>query len=87
MFDKRSIQPFLKKETNMLEKVKSMIADAMMIDESEITEETRFIEDLHADSLDIVQLIIAMEREFGKRFGDEEIAKIKTVGDAISYLK
>lgn len=71
----------------MLEKVKSMIADAMMIDESEITEETRFIEDLHADSLDIVQLIIAMEREFGKRFGDEEIAKIKTVGDAISYLK
>ncbi len=64
-----------------------MIADALMIDESEITEETRFIEDLHADSLDIVQLIIAMEKEFGKRFSDEEIAKIKTVGDVLTYLK
>ena len=71
----------------MLEKIKGMIADALMIDESEITEETRFIEDLHADSLDIVQLIIAMEKEFGKRFSDEEIAKIKTVGDVLSYLK
>ncbi len=71
----------------MLEKIKGMIADALMIDESEITEETRFIEDLHADSLDIVQLIIAMEKEFGKRFSDEEIAKIKTVGDVLTYLK
>ena len=71
----------------MLEKIKGMIADALMIDESEITEETRFIEDLPADSLDIVQLIIAMEKEFGKRFSDEEIAKIKTVGDVLAYLK
>ena len=71
----------------MLEKIKGMIADALMIDESEITEETRFIEDLHADSLDIVQLIIAMEKEFGKRFSDEEIAKIKTVGDVLACLK
>ena len=71
----------------MLEKIKGMIADALMIDESEITEETRFIEDLHADSLDIVQMIIAMEREFGKKFSDEEIAKIKTVGDVLNYLK
>ena len=71
----------------MLEKIKGMIADALMIDESEITEETRFIEDLHADSLDIVQLIIAMEKEFGKRFSDDEIAKIKTVGDVLAYLK
>lgn len=71
----------------MLEKIKSMIAETLMIDESEITEDTRFIEDLHADSLDIVQMIIAMEREFGKKFSDEEIAKIKTVGDVISYLK
>lgn len=64
-----------------------MIADAMMIEEDQITEETRFIEDLHADSLDIVQMIIAMEREFGKKFSDDEIAKIKTVGDVVSYLK
>ena len=71
----------------MLEKIKSMIADALMIDESGITVETRFIEDLHADSLDIVQLIIAMEREFGKKFNDEEIAKIKTVGDVLTYLQ
>lgn len=71
----------------MLEKIKSMIAETLMIDESEITEDTRFIEDLHADSLDIVQMIIAMEREFGKKFSDEEITKIKSVGDVISYLK
>lgn len=71
----------------MLDKIKSIMADILMIDESEITEETRFIEDLHADSLDIVQMIIAMEREFGKKFSDEEIAKIKTVGDVLNYLK
>ena len=71
----------------MWEKIKSIIADTMMIDESEITEETRFIEDLHADSLDIVQMIISIEREFGKKFSDEEIAKIKTVGDVLNYLK
>ena len=68
--------PFEKKEVQtMLDKIKSIMADILMIDESEITEETRFIEDLHADSLDIVQMIIAMEREFGKKFSDEEIAK------------
>ena len=80
--------PFEKKEAQtMLDKIKSIMADILMIDESEITEETRFIEDLHADSLDIVQMIIAMEREFGKKFSDEEIAKIKTVGDVLNYLK
>ncbi len=71
----------------MLDKIKSIMADILMIEEAEITEETRFIEDLHADSLDIVQMIIAMEREFGKKFSDEEIAKIKTVGDVLNYLK
>ena len=71
----------------MLSKIKGIMADILMIDESQITEETRFIEDLHADSLDIVQMIIAMEREFDKKFSDEEIAKIKTVGDVLNYLK
>ena len=79
--------PLFKKEKKMFEKIRAMIADAMMIDENEITEETRFIEDLHADSLDIVQLIIAMEREFGKKFEDEEITKIKKVEDVLSYLQ
>ena len=71
----------------MLDKIKSIMADILMIEEAEITEETRFIDDLHADSHDIVQMIIAMEREFGKKFSDEEIAKIKTVGDVLNYLK
>lgn len=71
----------------MLDKIKNIMADILMIDGSEITEETRFIEDLHADSLDIVQMIIAMEREFGKKFSDEEIAKVKTVGDVLNFLK
>lgn len=79
---------FEKKEVlTMLSKIKGIMADILMIDESQIAEETRFIEDLHADSLDIVQMIIAMEREFGKKFSDEEIAKIKTVGDVLNYLK
>ena len=79
---------FEKKEVlTMLSKIKGIMADILMIDESQITEETRFIEDLHADSLDIVQMIIAMEREFDKKFSDEEIAKIKTVGDVLNYLK
>ena len=71
----------------MFEKIQAMIADIMMVDASEITEQTRFIEDLHADSLDLVQMIILMEREFGKKFDDEEIKKIKTVGDVLAYLK
>ena len=71
----------------MFDKVRSMVADALMIDESTITTETRFIEDLHADSLDIVQMIIAMEKAFGTRFNDEEITKIKTVGDVVAYLE
>lgn len=71
----------------MFEKIRAMIADTMMIDESEITEETRFVEDLHADSLDLVQMIIAMEREFGKKFDDDQLKKVKKVGDVVTYLQ
>lgn len=66
----------------MFEKIKKIIAEQLYIDSSSITEETKFIDDLGADSLDIVQMLIAMEKTFEISFGEDEIAEIKTVGDA-----
>ncbi len=66
----------------MFEKIQKIIAEQLYIDSSSITEETKFIDDLGADSLDIVQMLIAMEKTFGISFGEDEIAEIKTVGDA-----
>ena len=66
----------------MFEKIQKIIAEQLYIDSSSITEETKFIDDLGADSLDIVQMLIAMEKTFEISFGEDEIAEIKTVGDA-----
>ena len=68
-------------------RVKSIIADQLCLAEEEIKEESKFIEDLGADSLDIVELIMAMEEEFQTEIPDEEAEKIRTVGDAIGYVK
>ena len=67
-------------------KVKSIIADQLGVGEDEIKPESSFIEDLGADSLDIVELVMAMEEEFEVEIPDEEAEKIKTVGDAINYI-
>jgi acyl carrier protein len=67
-------------------RVKSIIADQLGISEEQIKPESKFIEDLGADSLDIVELIMAMEEEFQTEIPDEEAEKIRTVGDAISYV-
>lgn len=69
-----------------LKKVKAIIVDIMGVDESEIGENTDFVNDLGADSLDIVQMLIAMEKEFGIAFNDKEMASIKTVNDAVTYI-
>jgi len=72
--------------TNVETKVKSIIADQLGVGEDEIKPESSFIEDLGADSLDIVELVMAMEEEFEVEIPDEEAENIKTVGDAINYI-
>lgn len=69
------------------EKVRGIIADQLGVSEDEIKPESKFIEDLGADSLDIVELIMAMEEEFDTEIPDEEAEKIRTVNDVISYVK
>ena len=68
-------------------KVKSIIADQLGVGEDEIKPESSFIEDLGADSLDIVELVMAMEEEFDVEIPDDDAEKIQTIGDAIAYLK
>lgn len=71
----------------MFEKVRQIIVDQLGIDENEITMESSFIDDLGADSLDIVELIMALEEEFNLEIPDEEAEKISTVGDVVEYIK
>jgi acyl carrier protein len=72
--------------TTIEAKVKSIIADQLGVGEDEIKLESSFIEDLGADSLDIVELVMAMEEEFEIEIPDEEAENIKSVGDAINYI-
>jgi len=72
---------------SIYDKVKSIIADQLGIDEEEITTESSFIEDLGADSLDIVELIMSLEEEFEIEIPDEEAEKIRTVGEAVKYIQ
>ena len=68
------------------EKVKDIIVEQLGVDEDKVTPEARFREDLEADSLDLVELIMAFEDEFGGEISDEEAQQIKTVGQAVDYL-
>ncbi|UOD33837.1 acyl carrier protein [Deferribacteraceae bacterium V6Fe1] len=68
-------------------RVKEIIAEQLSIDVEEVKPEASFIEDLGADSLDTVELIMAFEEEFDLEIPDEEAEKIKTVGDAIEHIK
>lgn len=68
------------------EKVKSIITEQLGVDESEVTPEADFVDDLGADSLDTVELVMALEEEFGIEISDEDSEKIKTVGDVIKYI-
>ncbi len=73
--------------SDVSEKVKTIICDQLMVDQEEITEQSSFVEDLGADSLDTVELIMEFEDEFGIEISDEQAEKISTVGEAIAYLE
>jgi acyl carrier protein len=68
------------------EKVKSIIAEQLGVKIEEVKPESNFIDDLGADSLDTVELVMAFEEEFGVEIPDEDAEKLKTVGDAINYI-
>ncbi len=70
----------------MFEKVKAIIVDQLGVEEEAVTMEASFLEDLGADSLDIVELIMGLETEFDIEIPDEQAEKISTVGDAVNYI-
>ena len=68
-------------------KVRKIVADHLGVDEEKVTGEASFIDDLGADSLDTVELVMAFEEEFGSEISDSEAEKILTVGDAIKFIE
>jgi len=71
---------------NLEGEIRSIVAEILEIDESKITPDARFVEDLGADSLDTVELVMALEEEFGIEIPDEDAEKAKTVQDVIDYI-
>ncbi len=71
----------------MFDKVKAIIVDQLGVDEAEVTMESSFTDDLGADSLDVVELIMAFSDEFDLDIADEDAEKMSTVGDVVEYLK
>jgi len=71
----------------MLEKIKAVVAEQLDCDVAEIKEDSKFIEDLGADSLDVVELVMALEEEFDIEIPDEDAAGILTVADALKYIE
>ncbi len=69
-----------------MDKIKKIISEQLGVDEGEVTNESHFIDDLGADSLDTVELVMALEEEFGIEIPDEDAEKIQTVGDVSKYI-
>jgi len=72
---------------NIDEKVKNIIVEQLGVSADEVVPEASFVDDLGADSLDLVELIMVLEEEFGKEIPDEDAEKIQTVKDAMEYIK
>jgi len=73
--------------SEIAERVRSVIADKLSVEVSEVTDDASFTNDLGADSLDTVELIMEFEKEFGLTIPDDQAEKISTVGDAIAYIE
>jgi acyl carrier protein len=73
--------------SEIFESVKSIIVELLSIDEAKVTPEARFREDLEADSLDLVELIMAFEEKYGAEISDEDAQKLTTVGEVVSYIE
>jgi len=73
--------------SDMVDKVKDIIAEELGVEREKLTDEASFMEDLGADSLDTVELVMAFEKEFDIDIPDEEAEKLRTVGDAMKYLQ
>ena len=75
------------KMSYVADKVKKIVVEQLGVSEDQVTPEAKFIEDLGADSLDQVELVMALEEEFGSDIPDEDAEKLTTVGDAIKYVE
>ncbi len=73
--------------STIYDRLKGIVTEQLGVDEEEITPEASFVDDLNADSLDLVELIMSLEEEFGLEISDEDAEKILTVGDAASYIE
>ena len=74
-------------EAKTYEKLKKIIVEQLGVDEGDVKPEASFVDDLNADSLDLVELIMSLEEEFGMEISDEEAERIKTVNDAAEYIE
>jgi acyl carrier protein len=72
---------------SVLDRVKKVTCEELGVSESEVTESASFVDDLGADSLDLVELVMALEEEFGVDVPDDDAAGLKTVGDAVGYIE
>jgi acyl carrier protein len=73
--------------SDTFQKVQALIVEQLGVDEEEVTPEASFVDDLGADSLDLVELVMAFEEAFDIRIPDEDAEKIRTVGDAVAYIQ
>ena len=73
--------------SEIADKVKEIVVEQLSVNEDQVTPEAKFIEDLGADSLDQVELVMALEEQFGAEIPDEDAEKLTTVGDAIKYIE
>ena len=74
-------------QANVGERLKKIVVEQLGVDEADVKPEASFVDDLNADSLDLVELIMSLEEEFGMEISDDEAEKIKSVGDAQEYIE